>query len=522
MDDNSTITSVKATYVWQDINHVMRSKDRFFYSTDEITINLDINDPTTFPTWTYDGSSTGDSYPKSFTKVNNNDNKYISGYLSECLLRPVKVYTLTTPVRDFDDEQDTVCQKHYIVLCSNYRLYEPQPDLKHYVEEPINIDMDKLVTYATSTEVVDNIKPQFGFEQEFFLINNKNNLPYGYVDLVKKSATTATCWFLHMLALVIWHLTGFTNRYVPVYGHQNSRAYYCGVNNASDMQQIVLNHISNVLISMGVNVAGTNVEVAPGQCEIQIFGHGIDACHDLIITRYIITKIATLYELGASFDNIVIPDSSYNGSGCHANFSTANSRRPTASVDDTTIVTSTNQLYGMDYIRNLLEYISHTTTAITNANSSINSQFTKSQFESVFGPGVCERLTGNNETSCWEYFTWSVGERNCSARVPYNVSKAGYGYIEDRRPGANCNPYAVANYLIKMVSAMTSDNYICDYNLNDVFNDDDTENIEFNYLISTNITHNMNDDSFVLSSATANANANTNTNNNLDSDWSIE
>lgn len=481
--DNSTTTAIKATYVWQDVNRKMRSKDRFFYSNDKITTNLDLNNPDTFPTWTYDGSSTGDAYPSSPNITHNDvfdkddtttDNYYMNayadhsehcitkGYLTECVLRPVKVYTLTTPVRDFDNELDTVCQTHYIVLCSNYRLYQPQPNLDHYVEEPINIDMDKLVTYATSPEVT-SIAPQFGFEQEFFLIDQNTNMPYGYIDCSKKSNYKPSCWFLRMLALIIWHLTGFANRYLPTYGHQDSKNYYCSISNASSMQQTILNHISNTLISMGVNVAGTNVEVAPGQCEIQIFGHNIDACHDLMIARYVITHTATIYGLGVSFDNIVIPDRTYNGSGCHTNFSTANTRQPSSTADNTDAVTSPNYLYGMDYIRNLLEYINYYTN--THNNDTLpyvcnNSQFEKTKFEDIFGNGVCERLTGTNETSDWQYFTWSVGERNCSARVPYHVATTGHGYLEDRRPGSNCNPYSVAIYLLNMVSTMTTAKYI--------------------------------------------------------------
>ena len=42
-----------------------------------------------------------------------------------------------------------------------------------------------------------------------------------------------------------------------------------------------------------------------------------------------------------------------------------------------------------------------------------------------------------------------VADRGSSIRIPLPVQLKGYGYLEDRRPAANVDPYVVARLLIK-------------------------------------------------------------------------
>lgn len=42
-----------------------------------------------------------------------------------------------------------------------------------------------------------------------------------------------------------------------------------------------------------------------------------------------------------------------------------------------------------------------------------------------------------------------VADRGASIRIPLPVQLKGYGYLEDRRPSANVDPYTVARLLIK-------------------------------------------------------------------------
>lgn len=66
----------------------------------------------------------------------------------------------------------------------------------------------------------------------------------------------------------------------------------------------------------------------------------------------------------------------------------------------------------------------------------------------VYGEGNEERLTGIHETSSMDTFTWGVGNRAASVRIPTSVAnKNGKGYIEDRRPASNMDPYIVCGII---------------------------------------------------------------------------
>ena len=70
----------------------------------------------------------------------------------------------------------------------------------------------------------------------------------------------------------------------------------------------------------------------------------------------------------------------------------------------------------------------------------------KSHME-VYGQFNNERLTGLHETSSIDDFSWGISNRGKSIRIPLNVAKEGCGYLEDRRPAANLDPYLVCEVL---------------------------------------------------------------------------
>jgi glutamine synthetase len=55
------------------------------------------------------------------------------------------------------------------------------------------------------------------------------------------------------------------------------------------------------------------------------------------------------------------------------------------------------------------------------------------------------RLTGQHETSSIHDFSAGVANRGCSIRIPRDVAEKRCGYLEDRRPSSNCDPYQVRN-----------------------------------------------------------------------------
>jgi hypothetical protein len=65
------------------------------------------------------------------------------------------------------------------------------------------------------------------------------------------------------------------------------------------------------------------------------------------------------------------------------------------------------------------------------------------------GTGNEQRLTGKHETCDIDTFKFGVADRGSSIRIPLPVQLQGYGYLEDRRPAANVDPYTVARLLIK-------------------------------------------------------------------------
>jgi glutamine synthetase len=47
-------------------------------------------------------------------------------------------------------------------------------------------------------------------------------------------------------------------------------------------------------------------------------------------------------------------------------------------------------------------------------------------------------------------FTSGIGTRNTSIRIPNHVMKNGCGYLEDRRPAANIDPYDATSTLFNV------------------------------------------------------------------------
>ena len=66
-----------------------------------------------------------------------------------------------------------------------------------------------------------------------------------------------------------------------------------------------------------------------------------------------------------------------------------------------------------------------------------------------YGSGVERRLTGLHETAPWTEFSYGVSNRGASVRIPWQVEKDGKGYLEDRRPNANMDPYVVTRLIVE-------------------------------------------------------------------------
>ena len=61
------------------------------------------------------------------------------------------------------------------------------------------------------------------------------------------------------------------------------------------------------------------------------------------------------------------------------------------------------------------------------------------------------RLTGRHETCRYDEFKYGIGDRTASIRIPAHVGTDGKGYLEDRRPCANADPYEVSRVLLETI-----------------------------------------------------------------------
>lgn len=228
--------------------------------------------------------------------------------------------------------------------------------------------------------------PWFGIEQEYTLLDTDGR-PYG------------------------WPANGFPAPQGP---------YYCAVGaNRVYARDLVEAHASACLYA-GIDFAGTNAEVMPSQWEYQVGPSvGMKAADDLWVSRYILWRIAEEFGICVTFHPKPI-SGDWNGAGAHTNFSTAAMREDG----------------GMTAIRAAIDKLA----------------LKQEKHIRVYDPQGGEtnklRLTGAHETASIEKFSWGIADRGVSVRVSRPVADAGKGFLEDRRPASNMDPYAVCNAIL--------------------------------------------------------------------------
>ena len=72
----------------------------------------------------------------------------------------------------------------------------------------------------------------------------------------------------------------------------------------------------------------------------------------------------------------------------------------------------------------------------------------------VYGADNDKRLTGDHETAAITDFSYGVSDRGASIRIPLmTVEKNWKGWLEDRRPASNGDPYKIAAVIISTVKS---------------------------------------------------------------------
>ena len=81
-----------------------------------------------------------------------------------------------------------------------------------------------------------------------------------------------------------------------------------------------------------------------------------------------------------------------------------------------------------------------------------------------YGHGNEKRLTGKHETANIDEFTHGEYDRGASIRIPHMTVQQYKGYLEDRRPAANVDPYKAFHCLVKSVprlpESITKEDYV--------------------------------------------------------------
>ncbi|XP_017347526.1 glutamine synthetase [Ictalurus punctatus] len=232
-------------------------------------------------------------------------------------------------------------------------------------------------------EKVKDFHPWFGMEQEYTLLGIDGH-PYA------------------------WPSKGYPKPQGP---------YYCGVGADRAYGRDIVECHYKACIYAGIKICGANAEVKPSQWEFQVGPcEGIEVGDHLWMARFLLHRVCEDFGVIATLDPKPIPGN-WNGAGCHTNFSTE----------------ATRAEGGLEHIEKIIEklrahHVQH--IRVSDPHGGQDNQ---------------RRLTGFNETSSIHEFSAAVADRGVSIRIPLQVGKDKRGYLEDRRPAANCDPYAVTS-----------------------------------------------------------------------------
>lgn len=207
-----------------------------------------------------------------------------------------------------------------------------------------------------------------------------------------------------------WPVAGFPSPQGP---------YYCSVGSGRAFGRDLVDQHLDLCLQAGIAVSGTNAEVMPGQWEYQIGPVGpLEVSDQLWMARWIMERVTATQGVEVSLSPKPV-EGDWNGAGAHTNFSTAAMRSSyDACLRAATALGERADLHVANY-----------------------------------GHGIERRLTGRHETCSYREFRYGVSDRGASIRIPWQVALEKKGYLEDRRPNANCDPYVVTRLITETICA---------------------------------------------------------------------
>ena len=268
---------------------------------------------------------------------------------------------------------------------------------------------------AKAVDVMERAKesrPQFGIEQEYVIFSRQFALHEGVERKVRYSEKER----------IPYKWLGHNNP-----GSDPDDKIFYEVGGSKIFGRDFAEEHFQLCLKAGLQVAGINSESLPAQWEYQVgVCDGVDIADQLIVSRYILLRLSEKFEV-----HICLKSKPYKGyattSGLHTNFSTEKMREGTEGKKG-------------------IEYVKEACVALCEPEN-------HKKHIPEYGDNS-ERLIGHTETSHMpdlEKSTWGICQKDVSIRIPEFTLVEGKGYLEDRRPTSEADPYRIITRLVQTV-----------------------------------------------------------------------